>query len=78
MNLRANIPAFTLKLNRKESKRKSIFVADDGKIELEGALEIAKDVAQKMGMGNKELLVASDATYSVHEGGWQVVVKSRI
>ncbi|MFA5715876.1 MAG: hypothetical protein WC998_09055 [Candidatus Paceibacterota bacterium] len=78
MNLRANIPEFTLRLNRKDCKRKSIFIADDGKLELEGALEIAKDLAQKMGMGNKELLIASDATYSMHEGGWQVVIKSRI
>lgn len=71
-------PEWRIKKNLSVCKRKSIFVADDDKIPLDSVLEIAKDQAQKMGMGNKELLVASDASYSVKEKGWQVIVKSRI
>jgi hypothetical protein len=75
---RANLPEFTYKANIKESKRKSIFIADDGNQPLEAILEIAKDTAQKMGMGDKALLQVKDASYSTKERGWQVIVQSRI
>ncbi len=73
------VPEWKTKKNTPACKRKSIFIAQDINCKtVEAAIEIAKDQAQKMGMGNKELLVASDAPYSSVEGGWQVIVKSRI
>jgi hypothetical protein len=45
---------------------------------LEEAIAIAKDQAQKIGMGNKELLVVLDCPYSPKEKGWCVIVQSRI
>lgn len=74
---RMEAPEFRIKLNQK-TKRKSIFVADDGKICMEEAIEIAKDQAQKMGMGQKALLVVKDAPYSTKEKGWCIIVQSRI
>jgi hypothetical protein len=75
---RLNFPEFTTKLNVRETKRKSIFVQDTGNMNIEEAIAIAKDQAQKMGMGNKELLVVLDCPYSTKEKGWCVIVQSRI
>ena len=72
-------PEWRTKKNTPACKRKSIFVAQDTNCTtVEAAILIAKDQAQKMGMGNKALLIAGDASFSVVEGGWQVIVKSRI
>jgi hypothetical protein len=75
---RLNFPEFTTKLNVRETKRKSIFVQDTGNMNIEEAIAIAKDQAQKIGMGNKELLVVLDCPYSPKEKGWCVIVQSRI
>jgi len=76
---RLKFPEFTPpRLNVKDSRRKSIFVQDNGNMNLEEAIAIAKDQAQKMGMGNKELLVVLDCPYSPKEKGWCVIVQSRI
>ena len=73
------VPEFRAKKNVSACKRKSIFVAQSANCAtVEAAIEIAKEQAQQMGMGNKALLVAGDAPYSAVEGGWQVIVKSRI
>lgn len=72
------VPEFRFKTNVKvSSKRKSIFVADTDKESIEEVLEIAKDCAQKMGMGDKALLQTGDCLYSAKEKGWSVIVKSR-
>lgn len=73
-----SVPEFRFKANVKVSKRKSIFVADTGKESIEDVLEIAKDCAQKMGMGDKALLQTGDCLYSAKEKGWSVIVKSRL
>ena len=73
------VPEWRTKKNTPTCKRKSIFVAQSASCAtVEAAIEIAKEQAQQMGMGNKALLVAGDAPYSAVEGGWQVIVKSRI
>ena len=73
------VPEWRTKKNTAICKRKSIFVAQSANCTtVEAAIEIAKEQAQQMGMGNKALLVAGDAPYSAVEGGWQVIVKSRI
>lgn len=70
-------PEFNLHRNQKQNKRKPIWIADDGKTSIEGACEIAKEQAERMNMGNKEVLMVTDITYSVKEKGWYVLVKSR-
>ena len=75
---RANVPEFAFKRNGCESKRKSIFIQDTGKLSLEEVLEIAKEQAQRMGMGEKSLLQVLDCPYSPKEKGWCVIVQSRL
>lgn len=75
---RVNLPEFSFKRNVTESKRKAVFVADTGKNSVEEAIEIAKDNAQKMGMGDKTLLKALNVSYDSKEKGWYVLVQKRI
>lgn len=72
-----DVPEFHLHFNQKPNRRKSIFVADDGKIFMDDAFAIAKDLAQKMGMGDKQFIGILDASYSAREKGWNIIVQSR-
>ncbi len=75
---RLTFPDISIKLNVSEPKRKSIFVADTGNLSIEAVIAIAKDQAQKMGMGDRELLEITDCPYSTKEKGWCAIVKKKL
>jgi hypothetical protein len=65
-----NFPEFKLRLNVKANKRKSVFIADDGKMNVQDAIGIAKEQASKMGMGNKDcFLCLKHLTVRKRRGG---------
>lgn len=76
LGLRADLPEFTFKRNQPEARVKSIFVHDTG-LCIEEALEVAKDLAQRMGMGDKASLKVEDIVYSARKKGWQILVQKR-